>query len=116
MKVGDKVRFLSEIGGGTVRGFQGKDIALVEGEDGFDNENVDPIDPEDGMNNDDDDEENGGDDIPEEPETPEEPELPEDKGEESYGFFNHPSQVHGYHSGFEAEEINVLKMIYDLVD
>lgn len=35
MKVGDKVRFLSEIGGGTVRGFQGKDIALVEGEDGF---------------------------------------------------------------------------------
>ena len=64
-------------------------------------------------NDDDDDEENGGDDIPE---TPEEPEVPEDKGEESYGFFNHPSQVHGYHSGFEAEEINVLKMIYDLVD
>lgn len=35
MKIGDKVRFLSEIGGGIVRGFQGKDIALVEGEDGF---------------------------------------------------------------------------------
>lgn len=35
MKVGDKVRFLSEVGGGIVRGFQGKDIALVEGEDGF---------------------------------------------------------------------------------
>ena len=33
MKVGDKVRFLSEVGGGIVRGFQGKDIALVEGED-----------------------------------------------------------------------------------
>lgn len=35
MKIGDKVRFLSEVGGGVVRGFQGKDIALVEGEDGF---------------------------------------------------------------------------------
>ena len=35
MKIGDKVRFLSEIGGGTVKGFQGKDIALVEDEDGF---------------------------------------------------------------------------------
>lgn len=35
MKIGDKVRFLSEVGGGIVRGFQGKDIALVEGEDGF---------------------------------------------------------------------------------
>ena len=34
MKIGDKVRFLSEVGGGIVRGFQGKDIALVEGEDG----------------------------------------------------------------------------------
>ena len=29
------MRFLSEVGGGIVRGFQGKDIALVEGEDGF---------------------------------------------------------------------------------
>ena len=35
MKIGDEVRFLSEVGGGIVRGFQGKDIALVEGEDGF---------------------------------------------------------------------------------
>ena len=35
MKIGDKVRFLSEVGGGIVKGFQGKDIALVEGEDGF---------------------------------------------------------------------------------
>ena len=36
MKVGDKVRFLSEVGGGIVSGFQGKDIALVQDEDGFD--------------------------------------------------------------------------------
>ena len=35
MKIGDKVRFLSEVGGGIVRGFQGKDTALVESEDGF---------------------------------------------------------------------------------
>ena len=35
MKIGDKVRFLSEVGGGVVTGFQGKNIALVEGEDGF---------------------------------------------------------------------------------
>ena len=35
MKIGDKVRFLSEVGGGIVRGFQGKDTALVEDEDGF---------------------------------------------------------------------------------
>ena len=35
MKIGDKVRFLSEVGGGIVRGFQGKNIALVEDEDGF---------------------------------------------------------------------------------
>ena len=35
MKIGDKVRFLSEVGGGRVAGFQGKDIALVEDEDGF---------------------------------------------------------------------------------
>lgn len=35
MKIGDKVRFLSETGGGTVAGFQGKDIVLVEDEDGF---------------------------------------------------------------------------------
>lgn len=35
MKIGDKVRFLSEIGGGRVSGFQGRDIVLVEDEDGF---------------------------------------------------------------------------------
>lgn len=36
MKVGDKVRFLSEVGGGIVKGFQGKDTVLVEDADGFD--------------------------------------------------------------------------------
>lgn len=36
MQIGDKVRFLNTTGGGTVRGFQGKDIVLVEDEDGFD--------------------------------------------------------------------------------
>lgn len=36
MKKGDKVRFLSEVGGGIVVGFQGKDIVLVRDEDGFD--------------------------------------------------------------------------------
>ena len=35
MKIGDKVRFLSEVGGGHVAGFQGKNIVLVEDEDGF---------------------------------------------------------------------------------
>lgn len=35
MKIGDKVRFLSEIGGGKVAGFKGKDVVLVEDEDGF---------------------------------------------------------------------------------
>lgn len=35
MKIGDKVSFLSETGGGRVAGFQGKDIVLVEDEDGF---------------------------------------------------------------------------------
>ena len=35
MKIGDKVRFMSEVGGGRVSGFQGKDIVLVEDEDGF---------------------------------------------------------------------------------
>ena len=34
MQIGDKVRFMSEVGGGTVRGFRGKDIALGEDEDG----------------------------------------------------------------------------------
>lgn len=35
MKIGDKVRFLSEVGGGVVVGFQGKDLVLVEDQDGF---------------------------------------------------------------------------------
>lgn len=35
MKIGDQVRFLSEAGGGRVSGFQGKNIVLVEDEDGF---------------------------------------------------------------------------------
>ena len=35
MKIGDKVRFIYERGGGVVTGFRGKDIVLVEGEDGF---------------------------------------------------------------------------------
>ncbi len=35
MKIGDKVRFLFDTGGGKVAGFQGKDIVLVEDEDGF---------------------------------------------------------------------------------
>ena len=35
MKKGDKVRFLHEVGGGTVSGFQGKNVVLVEDEDGF---------------------------------------------------------------------------------
>ncbi|MDR0939865.1 MAG: DUF2027 domain-containing protein [Mediterranea sp.] len=36
MKIGDKVRFLSEVGGGIVKGFRGKDMVLVEDADGFD--------------------------------------------------------------------------------
>ena len=36
VKIGDNVRFLSEVGGGKVTGFQGKDIVLVEDADGFD--------------------------------------------------------------------------------
>ena len=39
MKKGDKVRFLSEVGGGKVAGFQGKNIVLVEDEDGFETMN-----------------------------------------------------------------------------
>lgn len=35
MKIGDQVRFLNETGGGKVAGFQGKNIVLVEDEDGF---------------------------------------------------------------------------------
>lgn len=34
-KIGDKVRFLNDVGGGTITGFQGKDIVLVADEDGF---------------------------------------------------------------------------------
>ena len=36
MKLGDKVRFLNEVGGGVVAGFPGKDMVLVRDEDGFD--------------------------------------------------------------------------------
>lgn len=36
IQIGDKVRFLNEVGGGTVTGFRGKDIVLVEDADGFD--------------------------------------------------------------------------------
>lgn len=38
MKIGDKVRFVNEIGGGIVNGFQGKnnEYVLVQDEDGFD--------------------------------------------------------------------------------
>lgn len=35
MKIGDKVRFLNTIGGGIIKGFQGKDVVLVEDESGF---------------------------------------------------------------------------------
>jgi hypothetical protein len=35
IKTGDTVRFLDLVGGGTVTGFKGKDIVLVEDEDGF---------------------------------------------------------------------------------
>lgn len=35
VKIGDKVRYLNSVGGGVVRGFQKKNIALVEEEDGF---------------------------------------------------------------------------------
>lgn len=35
MKIGDRVKFLTETGGGTVSGFRGKDTVLVEDEDGF---------------------------------------------------------------------------------
>lgn len=36
MQIGDKVRFLNEVGGGYISAFQGKDIVLVKDEDGFD--------------------------------------------------------------------------------
>ena len=35
MKIGDKVKFLSETGGGRIAGFKGNNIVLVEDEDGF---------------------------------------------------------------------------------
>ena len=35
MKIGDKVRFIYECGGGVVKGFRGRDIVLVEDKDGF---------------------------------------------------------------------------------
>lgn len=35
MKIGDKVNFLNASGGGTIAGFQNKNIVLVEDEDGF---------------------------------------------------------------------------------
>lgn len=35
MKIGDKIRFLTTTGGGIIRGFQGKDVVLVEDESGF---------------------------------------------------------------------------------
>lgn len=35
MKIGDKVRFIYESGGGVVSGFRGKDVVLVEDKDGF---------------------------------------------------------------------------------
>ena len=35
MKIGDKVRFIYECGGGVVKGFRGKDIVVVEDKDGF---------------------------------------------------------------------------------
>jgi hypothetical protein len=35
IKIGDKVRFLNNVGGGVVRRFQGKEQVWVEGEDGF---------------------------------------------------------------------------------
>lgn len=35
VKIGDKVRFLNDVGGGTITGFQGKDIVLVADEVGF---------------------------------------------------------------------------------
>ncbi len=35
IKTGDKVRFLNEVGGGRVTGFQGRNIVLVEDSDGF---------------------------------------------------------------------------------
>lgn len=35
MKIGDKVRFLNDVGGGIITGFQDKNTVLVCGDDGF---------------------------------------------------------------------------------
>ena len=35
LRIGDKVRFLNDVGGGRVSGFKNKQIALIEDEDGF---------------------------------------------------------------------------------
>ena len=35
MKIGDKVRFLNDVGGGKITGFRQGGIVLVEDEDGF---------------------------------------------------------------------------------
>jgi hypothetical protein len=35
LKIGDKVKFLNDVGGGTVKGFQSKNIVVVENTDGF---------------------------------------------------------------------------------
>lgn len=35
MNIGDKVRFLNDVGGGVITGFQGKDMVLVSDENGF---------------------------------------------------------------------------------
>lgn len=84
-------------------------------DDGFDDENVEPIDPEDNKELDDNlDAEEPNDDVTEEPSDTNVED--ENIGEESYGFFKHPSHTNGYYSGFEAEEITVLSMIHDLVD
>lgn len=36
LKIGDKIRFLNSVGGGTVTAFRGKDLVLVEDDNGFD--------------------------------------------------------------------------------
>ena len=36
LQIGDTIRFLNTVGGGTVKGFQDKNIVIVEDEDGFD--------------------------------------------------------------------------------
>ena len=35
LKIGDKVRFLNQIGGGIISGFQSSQVCLVKDEDGF---------------------------------------------------------------------------------